>query len=275
MLIFTSAFALFLIHKMSALTTIRQLVKDITSLSNSLSDSVPQGSKDDKIYCVMNTEEHNTPHETFNRRFDVLFAEDCRDSHGRLHLVRQGKLGMGLVVSYLSKINWSTGFPLDLVELKLQRLVTELKGLQYVPHSINYLPSVFIDYFIRRPRPVRPLNLTAKLKDSANTSAPELSFQRKAVQDYRSRQTAVPQRSQPTEHSDLPPSLPLKTHPPVPRSVDTASTLPTKRTFSSIAVDSDGEDQPEQHRGMFSKSATDHCSDVFQVRQNMLPLVIQ
>ena len=104
---------------------------------------MPQGSTDDKIYRIMNTEKHDTPHETFNRRFDALFAEDCRDSNGRLHLVRQGKFGMGLVVSYLSKINWSTGFPLDLVELKLQRLITELKGLQYVPDSIDYLLSVF------------------------------------------------------------------------------------------------------------------------------------
>ena len=47
---------------------------------------------------------------------------------------------MGLVVSYLSKINWMIGFPLNLVELKLQYLVTELKGLQYVPDSIVYHP---------------------------------------------------------------------------------------------------------------------------------------
>jgi hypothetical protein len=85
----------------------------------------------------MNNAEGDTPHETFNRRFDAIFAEDCRDSDGRLHYVRQGKLGMGLV-SYLSKINWTTGFPLDLVELKLQRLVTELKILQYVPDFYYY-----------------------------------------------------------------------------------------------------------------------------------------
>ena len=118
---------------MSALETIKQLVKEISALSNSLSDVVPKGSKDDKIWSVMNTKEGDTLHETFNRRFDALFGEDCRDSCGRLHYVRQGKLGMGLVSSYLSKINWTAGFPLDLVELKLQRLVAELKLLQYVP----------------------------------------------------------------------------------------------------------------------------------------------
>lgn len=83
----------------------------------------------------MKAAERDTPHETFNRRFDALFAEDCRDSDGRLHHVRQGKLGMGLVVQYLSKIDW-TSFPLDLVELKLQRLIIELKHLQYVSSSV-------------------------------------------------------------------------------------------------------------------------------------------
>jgi len=99
---------------MSTLATIKLLVKEIGILSNSLSDAMPKGSKDDKIWSVTNAEECDTPHETFNRRFDALFAEDCRDSDGRLHHLRQGKLGMGLVMSYLSKINW-TSFPFDLM----------------------------------------------------------------------------------------------------------------------------------------------------------------
>jgi hypothetical protein len=116
---------------MSTIAAIRLAVKEIGALSTSLADSVPKGSKDDKLWLVMNSAEGETPHETFNRRFDALFAEDCRDSSGRLHHVRQGKLGMGLVVTYLSKLNWAN-FPLDLVDLKLQRLITELKLLQYV-----------------------------------------------------------------------------------------------------------------------------------------------
>ena len=94
----------------------------------------------------MNSDELETPHETFNRRFNAMFAEDCCDSVGRLHYVHQGKLGMGLVVSYLSKINWTTGFPLDLVELKLQRLITELKNLQYVSHFIIICMCTLINY---------------------------------------------------------------------------------------------------------------------------------
>jgi hypothetical protein len=125
---------------MSSLMTIRLLVKEISTLSNSLSDSVPKGSKNDKIWSVMDSEEHDNPHETFNRRFDALFGEDCRNSDGRLDHIRQGKLGMGLVVLYLSKINWTIGFPLDLVELKLQRLIAELKHLRYVLNSIACYP---------------------------------------------------------------------------------------------------------------------------------------
>ena len=75
-----------------------------------------------------------------------MFAEDCCNSVGHLHYVRQGKFGMGLVVSYLLKINWMTGFPLDLVELKLQRLITELKNLQYVSHFIIICMCTLINY---------------------------------------------------------------------------------------------------------------------------------
>jgi len=112
--------------------TTKQLVKEISALSSSLSNATPKGSKDDKIWSVMNTKEGDTLHETFNRQFNALFGEDCRDSHGRLYHVRQGKLGMGLVVSYLLKVNWAD-FPLDLAELKLRRLIAELQHLQCVP----------------------------------------------------------------------------------------------------------------------------------------------
>jgi hypothetical protein len=38
---------------------------------------------------------------------------------------------MGLVISYLLSINW-TDFLFDIMEIKLQCLLTELKNLQYV-----------------------------------------------------------------------------------------------------------------------------------------------
>ncbi len=70
---------------MPSSAAIKQLVKEITALSLSLSDAVLKASKDDKIWSVMNTEEGETPHETFNCHFDALFGEDCHDSRGHLH----------------------------------------------------------------------------------------------------------------------------------------------------------------------------------------------
>jgi hypothetical protein len=115
---------------MTTISAIKSLVKDIGALCTNLSDAVPKASKSDKIWTVMSSDECDIPHESFNRRFDALFGEDCRDTNGRLHYIRQGKFGMGIIVAYLSRINWAADFPLDLVELKLQRLITELKLLQ-------------------------------------------------------------------------------------------------------------------------------------------------
>src|ERR1700755_1139316 len=105
---------------------IKALVRDITTLLNALPQSIQQGTKDNKIWSMMNAGEHDTAHETFNRRFDALFGEDCRDASGHLLHVRRGKLGLGLVTSYLSKIDWVHGFPLDIIEIKLRHLLKEL-----------------------------------------------------------------------------------------------------------------------------------------------------
>ena len=112
----------------------------------------------------MNTEECETPHETFNRHFDALFGEDCRDDGGRLQYVRKGKLGLGCICSYLSKIDWTDNFPLDIVEIKLQRLISELKHLGYdLQHfQLFYLMADIIlvsirlfehDHHVTLPRP--------------------------------------------------------------------------------------------------------------------------
>jgi len=82
-------------------------------------------------------------HETFNQRFDALFAEDCCDASGCLHYIRRGKSGMGIVCSYLKKLDWEKGFPLDIVAIKLQRLKTELSDIMYVSYSVNQ-PSELI-----------------------------------------------------------------------------------------------------------------------------------
>jgi hypothetical protein len=123
--------------KMPTIAGIKLLVKDITMLSNVLPQSIPQGTKGDKIWNVMKLGDRDLAHETFNMRFDAMFGEDCWDSGGHLQHISRGKYGIGCVCSYLAKIDWSDNFPLDLVEIKLQRLVTELRhiwcvaGLKY------------------------------------------------------------------------------------------------------------------------------------------------
>ncbi|KAG6859396.1 hypothetical protein C0995_010812, partial [Termitomyces sp. Mi166 len=115
--------------KMPTIAVIQSLVKTITALASDLPLSVKPGTKADKIWIVMNLGKGKTPYKTFNRRFDAMFGEDCRDCNGCLEHVRRGKLGLGLVCSYLSKVNWAVNFPLDLVEIKLQRVISELKHL--------------------------------------------------------------------------------------------------------------------------------------------------
>ena len=118
---------------------IQHLVKTITALSNALPKSVPNENTKDKIWTVMHSPEGEAPFETFNKRFDALFGEDCRDSDGRLHFIRQGKNGMGLVCAYLNTLDWTADVPLDLVEIKLQRLSTELIHLRYASTTLYHL----------------------------------------------------------------------------------------------------------------------------------------
>ena len=69
---------------MATLEEIQLLVKNIATLSSSLPPSFPKASSKDKIWTVMHSPECETPFETFNTRFDALFAEDCRNLEGRL-----------------------------------------------------------------------------------------------------------------------------------------------------------------------------------------------
>lgn len=121
---------------MPTISEIQLLVKNIAALSNSLPRSVPNGTTKDKIWAVMHTQDGETMFETFNKRLDALFGEDCRDSDGRLYHIRQGKNGMGLVCAYLNQIKWTSDIPLDLVKIKLVRLCAELAHLRCVSASI-------------------------------------------------------------------------------------------------------------------------------------------
>ncbi|KAJ7189247.1 hypothetical protein C8R46DRAFT_36579 [Mycena filopes] len=105
------------------------LIKKIRRLSGLLPDSVPEPSEEDKVHRIITTlpSLDDTLAGEFNRRFDNLFGEDCRDADGRLQNIRRGVEGMDCVVAYLESIHWKTAdIPLDLAQNKLQRLADAL-----------------------------------------------------------------------------------------------------------------------------------------------------
>ena len=88
------------------------------------------------------------------------------------------------------------------------------------------------------PRPARALNLSAKLKDSANTEAPQLSFQRKAVQDFHSRND---DKNDPVDPPPSPPSPTVGADTNAP----SANVVPTPQSTHTVAdSDSNDEGQP-------------------------------
>ncbi|KAF8127499.1 hypothetical protein K438DRAFT_2000785 [Mycena galopus ATCC 62051] len=110
------------------------LIKRILRLAGPFPDSVPEASEsDDKIHHVVNNIHgiDKSVHGTLNPRFDNLFGKDTREND-RLKFVRRGDRGMVLVVQYLETIHWQkAGIPLDLAQLKLERVVNELEFLWY------------------------------------------------------------------------------------------------------------------------------------------------
>lgn len=99
---------------------------------------------------------------------------------------------------------------------------------------------------------MRALNLTAKLKDAANASAPELSFQRKAVQDFHARQglTGTPLR---VGDGDQPAAPAESQEQPQLRSSPVVSTSQNKRNIDSVTdEDSDAaaDVQPKRRKSL-------------------------
>ncbi|KAM5534206.1 hypothetical protein V8D89_012113 [Ganoderma adspersum] len=108
------------------------LVKDITTLSMKLPKAVPKSKKSDRIYEMMTKIIGEGAWQTFNRRFDILFGEDCWDGSGRLIHVQRGTFGMDAVCKYLSKfiaLSDDGALLYDLVKMKLDRILRELQKL--------------------------------------------------------------------------------------------------------------------------------------------------
>jgi hypothetical protein len=103
------------------------------------------------------------------------------------------------------------------------------------------------------PRPVRSLTLTAKLKDASNVSAPELSFQRKAVQDFHAARQVEGQASLTASEDASGPSLsarPSFTGSHISLSTASTGTPHKKRAAPSVPDDSD-EEGSLRERGTF------------------------
>lgn len=66
--------------------------------------------------------------QTFNKRFDALFWENCHNASGQLCHIHRSEYGMDRVNAYLSSINFAS-MSLDLVAIKLDQLKAELEYL--------------------------------------------------------------------------------------------------------------------------------------------------
>ncbi|TFY61097.1 hypothetical protein EVJ58_g4726 [Rhodofomes roseus] len=110
-----------------------QLVNTISTLIKRLPPTIPEGTREDKIFKVMTgpIPKGEPHHETFNRRFDALFGEDCRDHNGRLQHIRRGRAGMMLVTTYLTRI-------IDKDDVKKQAAIVAMK-LERIKSELEYL----------------------------------------------------------------------------------------------------------------------------------------
>ena len=109
---------------------------------------------------------------------------------------------------------------------------------------------------------MRALNLTAKLKDVANASAPELSFQQKAVQDFHARQglTGTPL---PVGEGDQPAAPAESQEQPQLRSSPVVSTSQNKRNINSVTdEDSDAaaDVQPKRRKSLALLNHVSHLT---------------
>jgi hypothetical protein len=105
---------------------IKTSISHITNLCKEILISIPIGNNRSKIHLVMTGNEGEDTWQTFNKRFDGLFAEDCRDGQGQLHHICRGEFGMDMVVQYLSTLDINL-LPLDLVAKNLDWLEAELE----------------------------------------------------------------------------------------------------------------------------------------------------
>ena len=126
-------------------------------------------------------------------------------------------------------------------------------------------------------RPVRSLNLTVKLKDTANASTPELSFQHKAVQDYHSRPKVAESNNAPIASNQRPPApvasstkKPSTAHPsPTTVNTTTSQTISAKRKQpESVSASDVGNQESELSQGIKWLQFESSCIRLFISRSS-------
>ncbi|KAH9907683.1 uncharacterized protein BXZ73DRAFT_60252 [Epithele typhae] len=135
------------------------IVNSIATAAKSLPSSVPIGNENDKIYIIMTKTHGDTAWETFNRRFDILFGEDCRDPvTGRLHHLRRGACGLDMVIKDIRVLlaRYEAELQYNVMRIKLKRLLTEVAHLRYVVLHIR-IPIVLPIETLRSGVPVESL----------------------------------------------------------------------------------------------------------------------
>ncbi len=116
---------------------VARTVDEINQLVPRLPKNIPMGEESGKLYQTMLTVRGENEWATFNRRFDILFGEDCRDANGRLLNVSWGAYGLDIICKYLhwllalaaSESNDMVSLPWDAMQIKLERLRDELQRL--------------------------------------------------------------------------------------------------------------------------------------------------
>ncbi|KAL1657695.1 hypothetical protein GGF50DRAFT_121580 [Schizophyllum commune] len=111
-----------------------QLSTDIKALAKQLPSSVPIASKDGMIYRILRDSHGESAWATFNKRFDALYGEECRDADGKLKNIERGKYGLDGVCKYLDIAVQQGSMPYDLMSIKLERLKLAMQVICVPPN---------------------------------------------------------------------------------------------------------------------------------------------
>ncbi|KAK6966423.1 eukaryotic translation initiation factor 3 [Favolaschia claudopus] len=240
------------------------LIKKIEALAPHLPDSVKEATPDDNDLHRILTEVagiEDSPWGSLNRKLDALFGSDKREN-GRLVHIRRGSRGMSFLATYLAAVDWkSPEYPVDLAEIKVQRIVDEMEFLcgenaiqpskkrsgVATSKTVNIDPSTFLD----PPKPA------AGPKTNSNAAAARSSGKKDAANsDDEDPDYAPPKRGDPvlSEEEDDDFTMEDAVKPASPVKPAAASTTKTSKASAAApplpeVIEIDDDEAPEKKRG--------------------------